>query len=90
VIGIHCPADFDDRPDSTDGRVFVAKCDACGFYPSDVEAAEAVSKLTGWTIHRSYDRDDNTDPQLRAEYANADYFRCYFAVTITEATEKVG
>jgi hypothetical protein len=90
VVGIHCPSDFDDREGSRDGRVFVAKCDECDVYDNDVEAAEAVSKLTGWPIHRSYDRDDNADPQLRAEYANEDYFRCYFAVTLAEASEKVG
>jgi hypothetical protein len=29
LSGIHCPSDYDDREPSRDGKIFVAKCDAC-------------------------------------------------------------
>lgn len=63
--GIHLPSDFDDREDSRDGKVFVAKCDACSIYDSDAKAAEVIAKETGWTIFKSYDSDESTDAENR-------------------------
>lgn len=71
--GIHFPSDFDDRPESCDGMVFVAACVECGKYASDEGAADAISRLTGWKVEHSHDSDDSR------------YYRVYFAVTLAEA-----
>jgi hypothetical protein len=83
--GIHLPSDFDDREESRDGKVFVAKCDACARYDSDQEAAEVVHKMTGWPVLRSFDRDDAVDPTERAQRQSTDFFRPYFDVPIASA-----
>ncbi len=88
IPGIHLPSGFDDREESRDGKVFVARCDECydavkgtGFV-DDIAAADEVSRITGWPIMRSYDRDDAIDADDRA--CKEGYFRCYFAVTLAE------
>lgn len=86
IPGIHFPTDFDDREESRDGKVFISKCDAsCIGIADDTEAAEEISKLTGWPVMRSYDRDDDFDPKSRAEKVGTEYYRPYFAVTLKEA-----
>lgn len=60
-FGIHLPANFDDREPSCDGKVFIAKCDACSIYGADSEAAAVIAKETGWEVCKSYDRDDSLD-----------------------------
>lgn len=76
--GIHFPSNFDDRPESRDGMVFIARCDTCGHVPgytSDVGAAEAVSEATGWPIQKSYDEGSEV------------YYRPYFEVTLKQAED---
>lgn len=85
IEGILIPSDFSDRESCKDGKVFVARCDECSKYESDVDAAEALSKLFGWEIHRSMDKDDDTDPNARAASQTAPWYRPYFKVTIEEA-----
>lgn len=85
IEGIHLPSDFDDRKDSADGKVFLAKCDACFKYSSDSEAAEVVAKLMGWTICRSFDYADALSGKERAEKQGTTYYRPFFAVTLAEA-----
>lgn len=87
--GIHCPSDFDDREPSADGKVFVAKCDECGKYASDTDAAEAVKSATGWPIERSYDREDHVDPDARKD-ADPNWCRPYFKISIAQALDEVG
>lgn len=82
--GILFPTDFDDREASRDGKVFIARHDECAVYASDVEAAEAVAKATGWPVCKSYDRDDEVDLVSRAEKQGTAFYRPYFAVTLDE------
>jgi hypothetical protein len=97
--GIHLPTDFDDREASHDGMVFVARCDECYVlhakvnYSSDEEAANVVSILTGWTVFKSFDKDDSIDEETKAEATyqfekngNA-WSRPYFKITIKKAAE---
>lgn len=91
--GVHLPSDFDDRPESADGKVFVARCDACFLdhaapsYASDTAAAAAVSEATGWPVHKSYDYLDSLDEaqRLDAWSRGRHWYRPYFAVTVKEA-----
>lgn len=85
IPGIHLPSDFDDREPSRDGKVFVAKCDACFTYQSDCEAAEVVAARMGWKIHRSMDKKDALDPEERREAKNAGTYRPYFEITLADA-----
>jgi hypothetical protein len=78
--------DHDDRAPSRDGKVFVSRCDNCMLYASDEEAAEAVSRATGWPVMESYDRSDHL-PSRERTTRGADWSRPYFAVTLKEATE---
>lgn len=88
--GIHFPADFDDRRGSTDGSVWVARCDECydpasgQGYASDAAAADAVSRLTGWSWHKSFDHVDALDPAARSA-ASPHAYRPYFAVLLRDA-----
>lgn len=94
--GVLIPMDFSDREDSKDGKVFVARCDTCRRFESDVAAAEAVSRATGWTVHKSFDRDENVfeDGCQQAIEEEAmgfgPYYRPYFKVTMEEASRRVG
>lgn len=89
--GIHFPSNFDDREDSKDGKVFIAKCDECYHqrellsYSSDEDAAKVIAEETGWTIQRSYDEDDAIDPRERKEKAGTGYYRPYFNTTLATA-----
>lgn len=85
IPGIHFPSDFSDREDCKDGKVFIAKCDECDRYKSDVEAAEVVSKLTGWPMKKSMDKDDDISPKARLAAKDKEYFRPYFTCTLKEA-----
>lgn len=69
--------------------MFITRCDDCGLYASDEDAAEAISAITGWPILKSYDRDDEVDPVGRAEKQGTDYYRPYFKVTLLQAVEVV-
>lgn len=86
-VGIHLPSNFDDRAKSSDGKVFVAKCDECDLFTSDVAAAEQVEKVMGWKWRKSYDRDDARDVAERAKKAGTEYYRPYFVITLKEALE---
>jgi dCMP deaminase len=86
ISGIHLPSDFSDREPCRDGKVFVAKCDECDKYSSDVDAAKVVSELTKWPVLRSLDSEDSTDRKRREDAkVNALMHRPYFNVTIAEA-----
>jgi hypothetical protein len=85
IEGIHFPSDFSDREECKDGKVFIAKCDECDKYESDVEAAEVVAKMFGWKIHRSMDKKDDTGLKARREAKNKSWYRPFFEVTIAEA-----
>ena len=85
IAGIHFPSDFSDREPSRDGKVFIARCDECDKYASDVDAAEFVAKMFGWRVRRSMDKKDDTSLQARREAKNKAWFRPFFAVTLAEA-----
>jgi len=85
IPGVHLPSDFDDRADSRDGRVYVAACDACGTYPSDLDAARAVHQHTGWPVLLSFDVTEAISLQARREAKGQTYFRPYFAVSLKDA-----
>ena len=85
IPGIHFPSDFDDREPSKDGKVFIARCDTCDRYGSDEAAAKVVEQRLGRPMMKSYDRDDEVDPQGRAEKQGTDYFRPYFQCSLAEA-----
>ncbi len=85
IPGIIFPASPDDREEERDGKVWIQRHGECGVFDSDVEAAEALSKETGWPVMKSYDRDDEFDEKGRAEKAGTEYYRPYFAVTLNEA-----
>lgn len=93
ISGVHFPSDFDDRESCHDGKVFMAKCDACWNnqnkpnYDNDHDAAEQIAKVTGWKILWSKDCDDALDPEERKEAAGKLWARPYFAVTLAEAEE---
>lgn len=87
--GLFCPAEFSDREDSKDGKVFVTACDECRVYADDVEAAEALSEVTGWPVKKSYDWEDAVSAQDR-KVADREWYRPYFDVTLKEASEKTG
>lgn len=86
--GIHFPADHPDREESRDGKVWIARCGECydpstnQGYDNDVEAADAITVATGWPWHKSYDRDDSTDPTERNSGSN--FFRPYFDVSLVD------
>jgi len=85
IQGICFPTGFDDREESRDGKVWIARHDECRRFGSDLTAAFALSAATGWEIHKSYDKDDEVDPKGRAEKAGTLFYRPYFAVTLNEA-----
>lgn len=85
IPGVHLPSDFDDRPDSRDGRVYVARCDECGTYASDLDAARVVHQHTGWPVLLSFDATDALSLADRRAGANQTYFRPYFAVSLKDA-----
>lgn len=86
IPGVCFPTEFDDREPSRDGRVWIARHDECGIFDGDHSAAEAVSRVTGWPVQWSYDRDDDLDPVARLQAKFFDYRRPYFAVTLDQAT----
>lgn len=90
--GILFPTEFDDRSLCRDGKVFIAACIECGIYATDVDAAEVVSKATGWLIKKSYDTSDSTDAEMREQALSygPHWFRPYFAVTLKEAEDVIG
>lgn len=83
--GIHLPSDFDDRANCRDGRVYVAKCDACEIYGSDEEAAKRIASITKWKILKSYDSVDSLEDAARLDPAAKSWWRPYFAITIMQA-----
>ena len=75
IAGIILPADFDDREECRDGKVFVARCDECDIYSSDVEAADRVAERMGWGMRCSYDEDDALDEKARESAKGTGWFR---------------
>lgn len=94
LTGIHFPSDFDDREDSRDGKVFVARCDACWLnggagasYESDTAAAAKIAAVTGWEVKVSLDSVDAVDPTAREEAKGKTWGRPYFEVTLKQALD---
>ena len=85
IPGVHLPADFDDRPDSRDGRVYVSSCVECGTYASDLDAARVVHQHTGWPVLLSFDATEALSLEDRRSGKNQNYFRPYFAVSLRDA-----
>ena len=71
--GVLFPTDFDDACESVDGRVFIARCDACRLFGSDIDAAQFLRRVTDWPLYKLYDNE--FEP----------HYRPFFKVTIQEA-----
>ena len=71
--GIHIPTGFDDAGASVDGRVFVARCDACAIFSSDFDAAKFLSVVIGLPFYKLFDNEVDS------------YYRCYFNITLEQA-----
>lgn len=89
--GFLLPTSPDDREVPRDGKVWVERCDQCysngcrAGFGSDALAADAIARVTGWPVHKSYDRDDELDPLGRAAKAGTDHYRPYFDVSLSDA-----
>jgi hypothetical protein len=77
-------ADHDDREESTEGRVWIARCDDCAFFGSDVEAAEYLAMVSGWPLMKSYDSSDSLDDHERQMAVGKDWWRPYFDKKVSE------
>lgn len=82
--GVLFPSDFDDRPDSKDGAVFIARCDECQVYGDDVDAARALEHATGWPMHKSMDETDGPEEDREAARGKG-WFRPFFKCTLKDA-----
>jgi hypothetical protein len=73
LVGIMFPTDFDDAGPSVDERVFVARCDECNLFTSDIAAAKFVAAVFSIPYYKLFDNEVD------------EYHRPFFKMTLKQA-----